>query len=72
MSRKVSQARYGTYQRGAVTCAKCGSPIYIYKLGTLANEFSVSCRKCGHRTHADKSAIRIELMPERRKRPRAQ
>lgn len=70
MLRQLSRPKYGTYQRGVISCAKCASPIHIHKLHMLADEFSVSCRKCGHRAYYNKHAIRIELVPERRKRPR--
>lgn len=72
MLKHLSRPRYGTYQRGVVPCSKCGSPIHIHKLHTLPDEFSVSCSKCGNRGHYAKRAIGIEVMPERRKKPRPQ
>lgn len=72
MLKQLSRPRYGTYQRGVVSCSKCRSPIYIHKLHALPDEFSVSCSKCGNRGHYAKRAIGIEVMPERRKKPRPQ
>ena len=64
------QRQKKTYQRGAIACAKCAAPIYIYKLKTLADEFSVRCPHCGERGIYLKRAIAIEEARERRKQPR--
>ena len=58
------------YQRGSVTCQKCGAPIYVYKLKALPEEISVRCNKCGGRGFYKARAIVVEDMPERRKKPR--
>lgn len=70
MLRQLSRPKYGTYQRGVVPCEKCASPIYVHKLYKVAEEFSVTCPKCGHRGHYAKRALGIEVMPERRKKQR--
>ena len=58
------------YQRGVVACLKCAAPIYIYKLKTLPDEFSVQCTRCHDRGIYLKRAITIEEVPERRRKPR--
>lgn len=70
MLRHVSRSKFGTYQRGVVTCSRCASPIYVHKLEALADDFSVACAKCGYRGHYAKRTIGIEVLPERRKKPR--
>jgi hypothetical protein len=59
-----------TYERGVLTCRKCGSPIYVHKLNALADEISVRCNRCGDRGIYPKRALAIQSMPERRKKPR--
>jgi DNA-directed RNA polymerase subunit RPC12/RpoP len=59
-----------TYQRGQVTCRKCGAPIFVYKLATLPDEFSVHCTKCSGRSLYQNREIAIQEFPERRKKPR--
>jgi DNA-directed RNA polymerase subunit RPC12/RpoP len=63
--------RGAVYQRGAVHCGKCGTPIHIQRLQALADEFSVRCPRCGHRGIYSRRAVVIEDMPERRKKPRS-
>jgi DNA-directed RNA polymerase subunit RPC12/RpoP len=58
------------YQRGVLACRKCAGPLYVHKLKTLPDEFSVRCPQCGHRGFYLKRAIRIEDAPERRKKRR--
>ena len=58
------------YQRGMVECRKCAVPIYVYKLNTLPDEFSVRCQRCGERGFYLKREMAIEELPERRKKPR--
>lgn len=58
------------YQRGVVICRKCASPIPVHKLKGLADEFSVLCPKCRDRGIYSKRAMTIEILPERRKKPR--
>ena len=60
-----------TYERGVLACAKCGAPIYVYKLKNLPNEFSVRCARCGERGIYAKRALTIESLRERRRKPRA-
>jgi DNA-directed RNA polymerase subunit RPC12/RpoP len=62
--------RKSTYERGVVACAKCAEPIYVYKLKSLAEEFSVRCPHCGARGIYNKRALGIESVRERRKKPR--
>ena len=65
------QGRKSTYERGAVACAKCAAPIYVYKLKSLAEEFSVHCPHCGARGIYNKHALGVESLRERRKKPRS-
>jgi hypothetical protein len=58
------------YSRGMVTCRKCASPVYVYKLNALAEEFSVRCAKCGDRGIYAKREIAMQELPERRRKPR--
>jgi DNA-directed RNA polymerase subunit RPC12/RpoP len=58
------------YERGVLDCVKCSSPIHIFKINTIADEFSARCKKCGHRGVYLKRALSVELLPERRKKPR--
>jgi predicted Zn finger-like uncharacterized protein len=46
MSVLLAQRPKKTYQRGAIACDKCAAPIYVYKLKTLPDEFSVRCPHC--------------------------
>ena len=45
-------------------------PIPIFKLKALPDEFSVHCLRCGDRGIYSKSALVIQELPERRKKPR--
>ena len=58
------------YLRGAVTCRRCEAPLYVYKLDSLPEEFSVRCGKCGDRGFYAKRALSVQEMPERRRKPR--
>jgi hypothetical protein len=58
------------YQRGVVVCRKCASPIPVYRLKGLAEEFSVTCPKCRDRGIYSQRAMSVEMLPERRKKPR--
>jgi hypothetical protein len=58
------------YLRGMVTCRKCASPIYVYRLNALPEEISVRCAKCGTRGIHNKREISMQEMPERRSKPR--
>jgi len=62
--------RKSTYERGVIACAKCAAPIYVYRLKSLAEEFSVRCPHCGARAIYDKRALGVESVRERRKKPR--
>ena len=59
-----------TYERGVVVCRKCAAPIHVHKLKALPDEFSVICPKCRDRGFYLKRAMSIEVLPERRKKPR--
>jgi len=59
------------YERGAVTCRKCAAPIYVFKLKPLSDEFSVQCSKCGDRGIYFKRDVSVDILPERRKKPRS-
>jgi predicted Zn finger-like uncharacterized protein len=59
------------YQRGLVPCEKCGSAIYLQRLQSLADEFSVRCTNCGHRGIYSRRAVVIVELPERRRKPRS-
>jgi len=63
-------ARKSTYERGVISCAKCAAPIYVYKLKSLAEEFSVRCPHCDARGIYSKRALGVESLRERRKKPR--
>jgi len=67
---QMQRPKKTVYQRGEVACRKCGTPIPIFKLKTLPDEFSVHCKRCGDRGIYWKSAVVIQEMPERRKKPR--
>lgn len=60
------------YPRGEVNCAKCRVPIHIFRLNALAEEFSLHCRRCGHRAIYSKRLLCVEEMPERRRKMRRQ
>lgn len=64
------QGRKSTYERGVVACTKCAAPIYVYKIKSLAEEFSVRCPRCGARGIYNKRALGVESLRERRKKPR--
>jgi len=68
---RTQQLRKGAmYERGVLDCAKCSSPIHVFKVNTIADEFSARCPKCGHRGVYLKRSLSVELLPERRKKPR--
>ena len=67
----AQRPRKPTYERGVLACAKCAAPIYIHKLKTLSDEFSVRCARCGERGIYARRAIAIESSRERRRKPRA-
>ncbi len=58
------------FLRGVVTCRKCASPVYVYKVNTLPDEFSVRCAKCGDRGMHNKREVAVQELPERRRKPR--
>jgi predicted Zn finger-like uncharacterized protein len=62
--------RSATYPRGTITCRKCKTPIFVYRLAALADEFSVRCSKCGARSMYSKRDVVFEELPERRRKPR--
>ena len=67
---RAPQTRRTFYERGTVACQKCASPVHVYKVTALADEFSVLCKNCGKRGLYPKRAMHMEKMPERRKKPR--
>jgi DNA-directed RNA polymerase subunit RPC12/RpoP len=66
----VKRPKKAVYQRGEITCRKCGAPIYVHKLKALPEEFSVHCTKCGDRGIYQNRAVVIQELPERRKKSR--
>ena len=58
------------YHRGTMNCPKCASPIHVYRLGGVAEDFSVYCKKCGTRAIYAKRALQVEELPERRRKLR--
>jgi len=64
------RSKRAVYQRGTVTCRKCGAPIRVYKLNALAEDFSVRCSSCGDRGIYKRRAVSIDEQPERRRKPR--
>jgi DNA-directed RNA polymerase subunit RPC12/RpoP len=40
----------GTSQSAGVVCKRCATPIVVASPEKVAEEFSVACPKCGHRT----------------------
>jgi len=67
---RVLAARRSVYHRGVVNCPRCATPIHVYKLGGVAEEFSVHCKKCGTRAMHSKRSLNVEELPERRRKPR--
>lgn len=67
---QIQRQRKATYERGVVACGKCAAPIYVHKLKSLPDEFSVRCAHCCGRGIYMKRAVAIEVLPERRKKPR--
>jgi hypothetical protein len=67
---QMQRPKKSVYHRGEVACRKCGKPIAIFKLKALPDEFSVHCLRCGDRGIYLKSAVVIQELPERRKKPR--
>lgn len=62
--------RRSVYPLGIVHCQKCNTPIQIAKPNNIAQEFSVSCKKCGRRSFYSSRTLQIEEMPERRRKSR--
>lgn len=67
---QMQRSKKTAYHRGEVVCRKCRTPIPIFKLKALPDEFSVHCLRCGDRGVYLKSAVVIQELPERRKKPR--
>lgn len=70
MAGLLAQQQKKFYHRSEFAYRKCGTPIYVYKLSALAEEFSVRCRKCGDRGIYLKRSIAIQELPARSKKPR--
>jgi len=58
------------YHRGTVTCRKCGTAIFVYRVTAVRDEFSVRCLRCGDRGVYLKREMTIQELPERRRKPR--
>jgi hypothetical protein len=69
-AQKIQPYTRSVYQRGTVECQKCKSPIHVYKVNAIADEYSVLCRRCGHRGVYLKRFLHVDDLPERRKKPR--
>jgi len=65
-----SVRHHATFQRGTISCQKCLTPIQVFKVHMIASEFSVLCMKCYYRGLFQKHYLKIEILPERRKKPR--
>jgi DNA-directed RNA polymerase subunit RPC12/RpoP len=72
MSLFQRQRQKKTYQRGVIACTKCAAPIYVQRLKTLPEEFSLRCPHCSDRGLYQKRAVVIEDVPERRKKARGE
>ena len=70
MAASIQLLKKNVYQRGVIACRKCNSPINVYKLRPLPDEFSVRCSQCGDRGHYKKRELAVQELPERRKKPR--
>ncbi len=70
MSALAKNASLGVWQRGAVECGKCRTPIHVQRPNTVALEFSVPCERCGYRGFYFKRMLYIEDVSERRTKPR--
>jgi hypothetical protein len=57
-------------EHGFVVCERCGSPITVERAHSVSVEFSVPCRKCGHRGIYFKRMINMDENGERRRAPR--
>jgi hypothetical protein len=66
----LKRPKKSMYPRGEIICRKCGTPIYVYKLKDLADEFSLHCKHCNDRGIYHNYDIAVKELPERRKKPR--
>ena len=69
-AQKIQPRTRAVYLRGTVYCQKCNSPIQIFKVNALPDEYSVQCRRCGHRGVYMKRSMHVDELPDRRKKPR--
>lgn len=67
---RIQPLKKAVYHRGSIACSKCSAPIHIFKLNMLADEFSLHCKACGYRGMYSKHLMRIDELPERRRKPR--
>jgi hypothetical protein len=67
---QAQRPKRSVYARGVIACRKCATPIYVYKLNMLPDEFSLRCSKCSDRGLYLKREVVVEELPERRKKPR--
>ena len=58
------------FQRGMVLCQKCQAPIHVFNTTMIAGEFSARCERCHHRGLFLKRSLKIDALPERRKKAR--
>lgn len=70
MAQRIQFLKKPVYHRGTVACRKCATPIYVYRIAALGDEFSVRCAHCGERGFYMKREVAIEELPERRRKPR--
>ena len=59
-----------TWARGVVECPRCRAGNAVNKVDAVADEFSMRCSRCGHRSFHRKHEMGIQQMPERRRRKR--
>ncbi|MBI1202343.1 MAG: hypothetical protein GC182_07515 [Rhodopseudomonas sp.] len=59
--------RGSVFERVCVKCEKCQSPIVVNRPDQVSVEFSVPCKRCGHRGIYFKRMLTTENVVERRK-----
>ena len=53
----VKEKTKSVYQSDRLSCRKCGTPVYINRLGALPDEISLRCPRCGDRNFYSARAI---------------
>jgi RNase P subunit RPR2 len=66
-ARQVPLHRGAVFERAFVICEKCQSPIVVNRPDRVSVEFSVPCKRCGHRGIYFKRMLVTEDVAERRK-----